>query len=118
MFVLPAQADHGAHTGDSLLPEVTQQTLTKTVFCMLLAPTLTSTNVSSRAKHRPDTLPLSTTNGEHCTGDGLKMLMKIGGRPIDLEKVQVHPTGLIDPKEPDSKVKFLAAEALRGAGGQ
>lgn len=46
------------------------------------------------------------------------MLMKIGGRPIDLEKVQVHPTGLIDPKEPDSKVKFLAAEALRGAGGK
>ena len=119
MFVLSAQADHGAHTGDSLLPEVTQQTLTKTVSCMsLLIPTSTSTDISFRAKHRPDTLPLSTTNGEHCTGDGLKMLMKIGGRPIDLEKVQVHPTGLIDPKEPDSKVKFLAAEALRGAGGQ
>jgi len=69
------------------------------------------------AKHRPDTLPLSTTNGEHCTGDGLKMLMKIGGRGIDLDKVQVHPTGLVDPKEPDAKTKFLAAEALRGAGG-
>jgi FAD binding domain len=36
---------------------------------------------------------------------------------IDLEKVQVHPTGLVDPKEPDAKVKFLAAEALRGVGG-
>jgi len=34
-----------------------------------------------------------------------------------LEKVQVHPTGLVDPKEPDAKVKFLAAEALRGVGG-
>lgn len=69
------------------------------------------------AKHRPDTLPLSTTNGDHCTGDGLKMALKIGGRAVDLEKVQVHPTGLVDPKEPGAKTKFLAAEALRGAGG-
>jgi succinate dehydrogenase/fumarate reductase flavoprotein subunit len=36
---------------------------------------------------------------------------------VDLEKVQVHPTGLVDPNEPSSKVKFLAAEALRGVGG-
>ncbi|KAK9895825.1 Flavocytochrome c [Cystobasidium minutum MCA 4210] len=69
------------------------------------------------AKYRPDTLKLSTTNGDHCTGDGLKMAMAIGAKGIDLEKVQVHPTGLIDPKEQDAKVKFLAAEALRGAGG-
>jgi len=34
-----------------------------------------------------------------------------------LEKVQVHPTGLVDPNEPEAKVKFLAAEALRGVGG-
>lgn len=69
------------------------------------------------AKYRPDTLNLSTTNGDHCTGDGLKMAMSIGARGIDLEKVQVHPTGLIDPKDQQAKVKFLAAEALRGAGG-
>lgn len=41
----------------------------------------------------------------------------IGWEGIDLEKVQVHPTGLVDPNEPDAKVKFLAAEALRGVGG-
>lgn len=45
------------------------------------------------------------------------MVRDIGGRLIDLEKVQVHPTGLVDPKDPDAKVKFLAAEALRGCGG-
>jgi hypothetical protein len=45
------------------------------------------------------------------------MAMNIGAKGIDLEKVQVHPTGLVDPKEPDAKVKFLAAEALRGVGG-
>lgn len=46
-----------------------------------------------------------------------QMVMAVGGRLIDLEKVQVHPTGLVDPKDPDAKVKFLAAEALRGVGG-
>jgi len=68
-------------------------------------------------KHRPDTFDLSTTNGTHATGDGQKMLMAIGANGIDLDKVQVHPTGLIDPKEPNAKTKFLAAEALRGEGG-
>jgi len=69
------------------------------------------------AKYRPDLLGLPTTNGDHCTGDGLKMCIAAGAHPIDMEKVQVHPTGLVDPKDPDSKVKFLAAEALRGVGG-
>lgn len=68
-------------------------------------------------KHRPDTFDLSTTNGAHATGDGHKMLMKIGANGIDMDKVQVHPTGLVDPKDPTAKTKFLAAEALRGEGG-
>lgn len=66
---------------------------------------------------RPDLFHLPTTNGDHSTGDGIKMVRAIGGNAIDLEKVQVHPTGLVDPNEPDAKVKFLAAEALRGVGG-
>ncbi|OJT15326.1 Fumarate reductase [Trametes pubescens] len=68
-------------------------------------------------KYRPEYWNLPTTNGEHCTGDGQKMALAIGASAIDLEKVQVHPTGLVDPKEPEAKVKFLAAEALRGVGG-
>lgn len=63
-------------------------------------------------KHRPDTFDLASTNGTHATGDGLKMLMEIGGQGIDLDKVQVHPTGLVDPKDPGSKWKFLAAEGM------
>jgi succinate dehydrogenase/fumarate reductase flavoprotein subunit len=66
---------------------------------------------------RPDLLHLPTTNGDHCTGDGIKMAMAIGASTVDMKWVQVHPTGLVDPKEPDSKLKFLAAEALRGVGG-
>ena len=71
------------------------------------------TETSLLKKHRPDTYDLSTTNGTHATGDGLKMLMAIGGQGIDLDKVQVHPTGLVDPKDPGSKWKFLAAEGKR-----
>ncbi|KAI5846999.1 flavocytochrome c [Tricharina praecox] len=67
--------------------------------------------------HRPEIYNLSTTNGTHATGDGQKMVMKLGGNGIDMDKIQVHPTGLVDPKDPDAKTKFLAAEALRGEGG-
>merc|ERR1712139_570732 len=74
-------------------------------------------NDSLLAKYRPDLLHLPTTNGEHCTGDGIKLGEAIGARTIDLEWVQVHPTGLVKPDDPDAKVKFLAAEALRGVGG-
>lgn len=75
------------------------------------------TETSLIKKYRPDTYDLATTNGAHATGDGQKMVMAIGGNGIDLEKIQVHPTGLVDPKDPGAKTKFLAAEALRGEGG-
>merc|ERR1719254_224928 len=75
------------------------------------------TSNSLLAQYRPDLLHLPTTNGEHCTGDGIKMGEAIGAKTIDLEWVQVHPTGLVKPDDPDAKIKFLAAEALRGVGG-
>ncbi len=34
-----------------------------------------------------------------------------------MDQIQVHPTGFVDPADPDAKTKFLAAEALRGVGG-
>merc|ERR1712226_640860 len=74
-------------------------------------------NDSLLAKYRPDLLHLPTTNGEHCTGDAIKIGEAIGAKTVDLEWVQVHPTGLVKPDDPDAKVKFLAAEALRGVGG-
>ena len=69
------------------------------------------------AKHRPELRALPTTNGDHCTGDGIKMALAAGAGTVDMTSVQVHPTGLVHPGEPDAKVKFLAAEALRGVGG-
>ncbi|CAK9101033.1 Fumarate reductase (FRDS) (FAD-dependent oxidoreductase) (NADH-dependent fumarate reductase) [Durusdinium trenchii] len=65
----------------------------------------------------PELRSLPTTNGPHCTGDGIKLSLKAGAGTFDLHCVQIHPTGIVDPEEPDAKVKFLAAEALRGSGG-
>merc|ERR1712187_422746 len=74
-------------------------------------------NDSLLAKYRPDLLHLPTTNGEHCTGDAIKMGESVGANTVALESVQAHNTGLVKPDDPDAKVKFLAAEALRGVGG-
>lgn len=70
------------------------------------------------AKYRPELGTVPTTNGAHCSGDGIKMatMPDVGGDVIDMKWVQVHPTGLLDPKDPNNKVKTLAAEALRGTG--
>lgn len=68
-------------------------------------------------RYRPDLLSLPTVGGPHCTGDGMKMGEAIGANLIDMDCVQLHPTGLINPEDPDTKTKFLGAEALRGVGG-
>lgn len=60
---------------------------------------------------------LPTTNGPHCTGDGIKLALGAGATTTDLHCVQVHPTGIVDPRDPSAKVKWLCAEALRGHGG-
>jgi len=65
----------------------------------------------------PPLRSLPTTNGKHCTGDGIKLARDVGAGLYDMHMVQVHPTGLVDPKDPEAKVRFLAAGALRGAGG-
>ncbi|RNF14887.1 NADH-dependent fumarate reductase-like protein [Trypanosoma conorhini] len=58
-----------------------------------------------------------TTNGTWATGDGVKLARRLGATLVDMDKVQLHPTGLIDPKDPASATKFLGPEALRGSGG-
>jgi succinate dehydrogenase/fumarate reductase flavoprotein subunit len=57
------------------------------------------------AKYRPDLASsnIATTNGEHCTGDGIRMAEAIGANLADMKQVQVHPTGLVDPRDPECK---------------
>lgn len=69
------------------------------------------------ARFAPQLTKYSTTNAEHATGDGIKIGEQIGAGLVDMDRIQVHPTGLVDPKDPNNHVKFLCAEATRGAGG-
>lgn len=73
---------------------------------------------SLMAQYRPDLLDFPTTLGPHTTGDGIKIAVRDAGVGLrDMEQVQLHPTGFIDPKHPDARTKVLAAEILRGVGG-
>jgi succinate dehydrogenase/fumarate reductase flavoprotein subunit len=75
------------------------------------------TNTSLLARHRPDLLVYPTTNGEWATGDGMKMAMAIGAGSVDMDRVQIHPTGFVDPAHPTASTKVLCGEMMRGVGG-
>ncbi|KAK0713898.1 FAD binding domain-containing protein [Lasiosphaeria miniovina] len=67
------------------------------------------------AQYRPDLGGIPSTNeprpGAH------KILSDAGAQLVDMESVQIHPTGFIDPASPQTPLKFLTAEMLRGEGG-
>ena len=58
-----------------------------------------------------------TTNGELTLGSGIKLGRAIGADLVDMDQVQIHPTGFVDLKDRYVKKKFLAPELLRGVGG-
>jgi len=68
------------------------------------------------AKYVPKLAKLPTTNGVWATGDIIKATADDGLSLVDMDQVQVHPTGFIEPSKPDADTKFLAPEALRGCG--
>ncbi|KAI9159468.1 hypothetical protein H9P43_008808 [Blastocladiella emersonii ATCC 22665] len=69
------------------------------------------------AEFAPQMLRMPTTNGPWASGDAIKIARKLGVWLADMDQVQLHPTGFIDPAHPDAPTKFLAPEALRGHGG-
>mmetsp|Transcript_3346 Transcript_3346/g.4711 ORF Transcript_3346/g.4711 Transcript_3346/m.4711 type:complete len:621 (+) Transcript_3346:298-2160(+) len=69
------------------------------------------------AEFAPDKLSFATTNGPHAKGEGVRLGRDVGADLVDMDKVQIHPTGLVKPSDPCNPVKFLAPEAMRGCGG-
>lgn len=64
----------------------------------------------------PNLAKLPTTNGNWATGDIIKATVPNGLSLIHMDRVQVHPTGFVEPSNPNHHTKFLAPEALRGCG--
>jgi flavocytochrome c len=68
-------------------------------------------------EYRPELLKLPTTAGAFSTGDGVKLATALGAGMVDMDKVQIHPTGWVNPSDPENGSKMLAAELMRGVGG-
>ncbi|KAJ3072301.1 hypothetical protein HDU98_003857 [Podochytrium sp. JEL0797] len=67
-------------------------------------------------QHTPQYVNLATTNGKWATGDGVKLGLEFGALAADLDQVQIHPTGFVDPKDLTAMTKILAPESLRAYG--
>jgi len=67
-------------------------------------------------EHAPHIANLPTTNGPWTLGEGMLIAQSIGAKLVDMECIQVHPTGFVDPAKPNEHEKTLAAECLRAAG--
>ncbi|RLN63287.1 hypothetical protein BBJ28_00006379 [Nothophytophthora sp. Chile5] len=57
-----------------------------------------------------------TTNGAWAQGEGILLAEAIGVELTLMDKVQLHPTGFINPKDREAGTRFLAPEAIRGSG--
>lgn len=68
-------------------------------------------------KYRPELMSFPATAGGFSTGDGITLATTLGAATRDMDKVQIHPTGWVDPKDPTNPTKVLAAELMRGVGG-
>lgn len=68
------------------------------------------------ARVRPDLAGLPTTNDAFATGDLVKLAIEKQIQTVDLDKIQLHPTGFVDVKNLESPKKFLCPEVMRGLG--
>jgi len=68
-------------------------------------------------QHRPELMSFPATPGGFSTGDGITLATTLGAATRDMDKVQIHPTGWVNPADPTNPTKILAAELMRGVGG-
>lgn len=68
-----------------------------------------SANSAMVTKFRPELKDFVTTNHAGATGDGIKMLERIGADSIDMGEIQIHPTV-------EQSTSYLISESIRGGG--
>lgn len=104
---------------DELDKKTKQAVATKQIHgsCVVIATGGFCFNEKMIAQYAPLYKNLSTTNGPWAQGEGMLVAEKdAGAKLVDLECVQVHPTGFVNPEEPNAREKILAAECLRAGG--
>ena len=69
-------------------------------------------------QYRPDLLGLPLTNGKQTTGDGVKIASRdVEAKLVNMDQIQVHPTGFVKLESRNDSWKFLCGELIRGIGG-
>eukprot|EP00003_Mantamonas_plastica_P014373 TRINITY_DN2496_c0_g1_i2.p1 TRINITY_DN2496_c0_g1~~TRINITY_DN2496_c0_g1_i2.p1 ORF type:complete len:877 (-),score=346.25 TRINITY_DN2496_c0_g1_i2:24-2654(-) len=89
--------------------------------CMIGEAVVITTGGFSQSKelleeYRPDLVDVPSTNGPFAQGEGIKLCTQVGAMAVQMDSIQLHPTGFVDPSKPDDSTKFLAPEALRACG--
>ncbi|KAL4452126.1 hypothetical protein ABPG75_007788 [Micractinium tetrahymenae] len=67
-------------------------------------------------RYAPQAAGLGTTNGAFAEGEGLELGQQAGAALVDVDQVQLNPTGIVDPSDPHCPTKTVAPEKLRGLG--
>jgi len=106
--------------------KLTLNTPGKSDTSFLTAQTVVVTSGGFANDHEDDSLlkefakdleEMPTTAGPWSTGDMVKILRRdLEVKLVDMDMVQIHPTGFVDPQAKDAKSKWLAPEALRASG--
>ncbi|KAA6206461.1 MAG: flavocytochrome c [Candidatus Tokpelaia sp.] len=68
-----------------------------------------SANSRMVEKYRPELKGFVTTNHAGATGDGIKLLERLGADVVDMKEIQIHPTV-------EQSSSYLISEAVRGGG--
>lgn len=97
--------------GDNTVPKVLE------IANIVLATGGFSASKELISTYSPQTWEIPSSNGVGTTGDGIKLVEDLGVELIDMEYIQIHPTGFVDPQDRGSHHKILAGEVLRGIGG-
>eukprot|EP01105_Mastigella_eilhardi_P010217 TRINITY_DN2392_c0_g1_i1.p1 TRINITY_DN2392_c0_g1~~TRINITY_DN2392_c0_g1_i1.p1 ORF type:complete len:501 (+),score=106.94 TRINITY_DN2392_c0_g1_i1:71-1573(+) len=76
-----------------------------------------SASKSLLRQYVPNHADRPTTNGPWAAGDGLRMAAALGASLVQMDQVQLHPTGLLNLSDVHSGHVLLGPENMRGCGG-
>lgn len=69
-------------------------------------------------QYRPDLIGFPLTNRNSTCGDGQKIAYRdCQAQLIDMDQIQIHPTGFVNSLDINNPKKILCAELIRGIGG-